>query len=60
MRGQILFGGRDLMACRERDLRRIRGREIALVPQNPLAALNPALRLETQIREAWRAHSAVP
>jgi ABC-type glutathione transport system ATPase component len=60
LRGQILFGGRDLMACRERDLRRIRGREIALVPQNPLAALNPALRLETQIREAWRAHSAVP
>ena len=60
VRGRILFGGRDLMACRERDLRRIRGCEIALVLQSPLAALNPALRLETQIREAWRAHSAVP
>ena len=60
VRGSILFGGRDLMACRERDLRRIRGCEIALVLQSPLAALNPALRLETQIREAWRAHSAVP
>jgi peptide/nickel transport system ATP-binding protein len=60
VRGRILFGGSDLMVCRERDLRRIRGREIALVLQSPIAALNPALRLETQFREAWRAHSAVP
>src|ERR1039458_599730 len=37
---------------RRRARSRIRGREIALVPQSPLAALNPALRLETQIREA--------
>lgn len=59
VRGRILFGARDLMACRERDLRRIRGREVALVLQSPIAALNPALRLETQIREAWRAHSQV-
>jgi len=60
VRGRIQFGTSDLMACRERDLRRIRGCQIALVPQSPIAALNPALRLETQIREAWRAHSAVP
>src|SRR5947209_1641946 len=59
VRGRILFDGRDLMTCRERDLRHIRGRDIALVPQSPVAALNPALRLETQIREAWRAHSRV-
>ena len=59
VRGQILFGGRDLMRCRERELRQIRGREIALVLQSPIAALNPALRLETQFREAWRAHSQV-
>ena len=60
VRGRILFGGRDLMECRERDLCRIRGREIALVLQSPIAALNPALRLETQLREAWCVHSAVP
>jgi ABC-type glutathione transport system ATPase component len=59
VRGRILFGGRDLMTCGERELRRIRGREMALVPQSPIASLNPALRLETQIREAWRAHSPV-
>ena len=37
-------------------MRRIRGRNIALVLQSPLASLNPALRIETQLREAWRAH----
>jgi len=59
VRGRILFDGRDLMNCGERELRRIRGREIALVLQSPIAALNPALRLESQIREAWRTHSEV-
>ena len=38
-------------------MRRIRGREIALVLQSPLASLNPALRIGTQFAEAWRAHN---
>jgi ABC-type glutathione transport system ATPase component len=59
VRGRIAFEGRDLMRLAEHDMRRIRGREISLVLQSPAAALNPALRIETQIREAWRAHSAV-
>src|SRR5207244_4327367 len=58
VRGTIHFAGRDLMALSEREMRRIRGREIALAPQSPVAALNPALRLQTQIREAWRVHAA--
>ena len=37
-------------------MRQIRGREIALVLQSPLASLNPALRIGTQMAEAWRAH----
>ena len=37
-------------------MRRIRGRDIALVLQSPLASLNPSLRIGSQIREAWRAH----
>src|SRR5581483_4169688 len=45
--GEILFRGRNLLETRERDLRRIRGREIALVLQSPLASLNPALRIGT-------------
>ena len=54
--GTIQFAGQDLMACDERALRQIRGREIGLVLQSPMSALNPALRIETQFREAWRAH----
>jgi ABC-type glutathione transport system ATPase component len=55
-RGSIRFAGRELMTCRERELRRLRGREIAFVPQSPVSALNPVLRLETHLREAWQAH----
>ena len=58
--GSIHFGGRDLMTCDAAAMRRIRGREIALVPQSPMSALNPALRVETHLREAWRAHRAEP
>jgi ABC-type dipeptide/oligopeptide/nickel transport system ATPase component len=54
--GEIRFAGRDLLGLRASDMRRIRGREIALVLQSPLASLNPALRIGTQIAEAWRAH----
>ena len=56
-RGEILFGGRDLLGLNAREMRRIRGREIALVLQSPLASLNPALRIGTQFAEAWRAHN---
>ncbi|MGA2213503.1 MAG: ABC transporter ATP-binding protein [Bryobacteraceae bacterium] len=54
--GEILFNGRDLLQLRPREMRQIRGREIALVLQSPLASLNPALRIGTQVAEAWRAH----
>jgi ABC-type dipeptide/oligopeptide/nickel transport system ATPase component len=54
--GKILFQGRDLLKLREREMRRVRGKEIALVPQSPLAALNPNMRLSAQLEEAWRAH----
>jgi peptide/nickel transport system ATP-binding protein len=57
VRGSIRFDGRELMTCGERELRHVRGKEIALVLQSPMSALNPALRLETQLREVWRAHS---
>lgn len=60
VRGTLRFAGRDLMAASRGDLRRLRGREIAIVLQSPISALNPALRLETQLREVWRAHRAEP
>ena len=56
--GSILFQGRNLLEVKERDMRSIRGREIGLVLQSPLSSLNPALRIGTQLMEAWRAHAA--
>jgi ABC-type glutathione transport system ATPase component len=56
--GEILFSGWDLLRLRSSEMRRIRGRDIALVLQSPLASLNPALRIGTQMAEAWRAHKS--
>jgi ABC-type dipeptide/oligopeptide/nickel transport system ATPase component len=58
--GRAMLLGQDLLAMRERELRGIRGRVVSLVPQSPLAALNPGLRIGAQLREAWRAHSREP
>ena len=54
--GTIVFNGRDLMPLKERVMRTIRGKEIALVLQSPMSALNPALRIGTQMEEAWKIH----
>jgi len=60
VRGQIRFRGGDLLCSSERQMRAIRGREIALVLQNPVSSLNPALRIGTQLSEAWEAHDRTP
>ena len=60
LRGEIRFQGRELTALAEREMRRIRGREIAFVPQSPIASLNPALSIAAHFREAWSAHEARP
>ncbi len=60
VRGRIDFAGRDLTRLTQHQFRKLRGREIALVMQSPASALNPVLRLETHLREAWRVHSPVP
>ena len=58
--GAIHFDGCDLLSLRERELRGLRGRKIALVLQSPLSSLNPALKIRTQLTEAWHAHAAGP
>jgi len=55
--GRIEFQGSDLLHASERDLRKLRGRSLGLVLQSPLSSLNPALKVRTQLREAWRAHA---
>lgn len=59
-KGSIHFAGDDLLTVGESQLRQLRGHKIALVLQSPLSSLNPALKIRTQLREAWRAHSAGP
>jgi ABC-type dipeptide/oligopeptide/nickel transport system ATPase component len=54
--GSIEFNGRDLMKLKEREMRCLRGKEIALVLQSPIASLNPALRVGAQLQEAWKIH----
>jgi oligopeptide/dipeptide ABC transporter ATP-binding protein len=55
--GTIEFGGRDLVSVSEKEMRGIRGKEIALIPQDPMTSLNPVLRIGTQIGEAVRIHN---
>ncbi len=54
--GEVLLEGQDLLQMTEGELRRIRGRRIALVPQSPLSALNSVVSLRSHFEEAWRAH----
>jgi peptide/nickel transport system ATP-binding protein len=53
--GRVSIGGRNLLALRERSLRRIRGRQVALLLQDPYTMLNPLLRVGAQIVETARA-----
>jgi ABC-type dipeptide/oligopeptide/nickel transport system ATPase component len=55
--GIIRFQDIDLLQLTERELRALRGRAVSLVLQSPLSSLNPALKIRTQLKEAWRAHA---
>ncbi len=57
--GRILFEGRDLAALSERELRAIRGNEIAMIFQDPLSSLHPFFRVGAQLIEAVRVHQDV-
>jgi peptide/nickel transport system ATP-binding protein len=49
--GRVLIGGQDILGMRAGAVRRLRGRMVAYIPQSPASALNPALRIGTQLRE---------
>ncbi len=55
--GRVMYGGRDVLALRERPLRALRGGEISMIFQDPMTFLNPVLRVEEQITEALRQHT---
>jgi oligopeptide/dipeptide ABC transporter ATP-binding protein len=56
VRGDIRFEGTDLLGLSEPAMRRLRGRDISMVLQDPQSALNPVLTVGEQIEEAIRAH----
>ena len=57
--GQVRFLGNDIAGLRDDELRRLRGRHIAMVFQDPMMTLNPVLRVDTQMIEAVQAHERV-
>ena len=57
--GSIRFKGRDMATLSKKELRQVRGAEIAMVYQEPMAALNPSLIIETQLIEVPMAHEGI-
>jgi len=54
--GRILFKGRDLLTLGEEEMRRVRGREIGMIFQEPMTSLNPVLTIERQLTEGLEIH----
>ena len=57
--GQILFEGRDMRTMSQDELRRLRGSKIAMVYQEPMASLNPSMRISEQLAEVPQYHEGV-
>ena len=57
--GSILFEGQELVGLRDREMRAMRGRRMAMIFQDPMSTLNPVLRIDTQMIETIQAHESV-
>jgi len=57
--GEILFKGRNLLALSEEEMRRVRGREIGMIFQEPMTSLNPVLTIGRQLTETVETHLAM-
>jgi len=58
--GHVLFNGEDLLDLDDEQIRRLRGRDIAMIFQEPMTSLNPSLRIGRQLAEPLRVHGSVP
>ena len=56
LEGSVELEGQQLLTLSDEEMRRLRGRRVSLVPQNPLSALNPVLTVGWQLFEAIKAH----
>ena len=54
--GSVMFQGRDLTNLSERELEDVRGKEMAMIFQDPMTSLNPTLKIKTQITEVLDRH----
>jgi peptide/nickel transport system ATP-binding protein len=59
VRGRIVFEGRDLLALTDEEMRQIRGRDIAMIFQEPMTSLNPVLPIGFQITESLFMHRKI-
>jgi peptide/nickel transport system ATP-binding protein len=57
--GRIMFRGEDLLTANDKRLRALRGKEVAMIFQDPLTALNPVFKVGSQIAEVIKAHESV-
>jgi oligopeptide/dipeptide ABC transporter ATP-binding protein len=57
VRGEAIFQGKDLLKLGKKDLRRLRGKDMAVVFQDPMTSLNPVLKIGFQIAEAIKTHN---
>ncbi len=57
--GKVLLDGEDLLGKSPAEMRRVRGRQIAMVLQDPMTSLNPALTIGTQVGEVVRLHQGL-
>ena len=58
VRGEAFFKGVDLMKVNQRELRRIRGKDVAMIFQDPMTSLNPVYKVGEQISEAMEVHNS--
>ena len=56
VRGTAMFRGRDLLRLKKKELRKVRGNEVAMVFQDPMTSLNPVLTVGSQLGEAIKTH----
>ncbi|MBA3357429.1 MAG: ABC transporter ATP-binding protein [Pyrinomonadaceae bacterium] len=54
--GEVVFDGRDILRLTENEVRRIRGRRIAMIFQDPMTSLNPFMKISRQLMEMTRLH----
>ena len=57
MSGQVLFEGRDLLTCSREQLRRVQGKDIGVVFQEPMTSLNPLMKVGRQVEEVLKIHT---